>query len=167
MANAVVVKDKGYKQALVRYSAMNGTKLFVGVPPQADNVKHGKSQLTISALAAIHEYGLGVPERSFIRAWFDENATKIRAAINVMAKAIGSGRLTQDQAMAQLGLKFVGEIQARIARNIPPPLDPKTIARKGSSVPLIDTGVLRSWISYIILINGRGSEPVRPGKGAK
>lgn len=167
MANVVVVKDKGYKQALVRYSAMKGTKLFVGVPPQADSVKHGKSQLTVSALAAIHEYGLGVPERSFLRAWFDQNANKIRLAINVMAQAIGAGRLTREQAMAQLGLKFVGEIQARIARNIPPPLAQKTIDRKGSSVPLIDSGVLRSWISYIILIDGRASAPVRPMGGNK
>lgn len=166
MASKVTSKDNGYKKTLVRMGEMNGTKLFVGVPEQADNVKHGNSQLTVSALAAIHEYGLGVPERSFLRAWFDENAEKIRQAINIMAKAIGAGRLTQEQAMAQLGLKFVGEIQARIARNIPPPLDPKTIDRKGSSVALIDTGVLRSWISYVILISGKSSAPVRPA-GAK
>lgn len=167
MANKVTSKDKGYKSTLVRMGQMSGTKLFVGVPPSADNVKHGNSELTVGALAAIHEYGLGVPERSFLRAWFDENAGKIRAAINVMATAIGSGRLTRDQAMAQLGLKFVGEIQARIARNIPPPLSPKTIDRKGSSVALIDTGVLRSWISYIIVISGKASEAVRPAKAGR
>jgi len=162
----VTSKDNGYKKTLVRMGAMSGTKLFVGVPPQADNVKHGNNGLTVSALAAIHEYGLGVPERSFLRAWFDENAEKIRQAISVMAKAIAAGRLTPMQAMAQLGLKFVGEIQARMARNIPPPLDPKTVARKGSSIALIDTGVLRSWISYIILLDGKSSAPVRPA-GAK
>ena len=38
--------------------------------------------------------------------------------------------------------------EAKIASNIPPALAPETIERKGSSVALIDTGQLRSSITW-------------------
>ena len=56
--------------------------------------------------------------------------------------------LTPEQLADLLGQKYVGQIQARISAGIPPPLAESTIARKGSSVPLIDTGQLRSAVTY-------------------
>ena len=59
-----------------------------------------------------------------------------------------AGELTEDAALEQFGAWSKGEIQARIARGVPPPNAASTVKRKGSSTPLIDTGILRSSIDY-------------------
>ena len=63
------------------------------------------------------------------------------------AKAL-KGTLTEEQALNQVGAAVAGMVQAKIASNIPPALAPETIERKGSSVALIDTGQLRSSITW-------------------
>jgi hypothetical protein len=50
--------------------------------------------------------------------------------------------------MKLIGMRVVGDIQDRISDGIPPPNSPITIARKGSSKPLIDSGQLRQSISF-------------------
>jgi hypothetical protein len=60
----------------------------------------------------------------------------------------------------------VGVIKQRIANGIAPPNSPYTIARKGSSKPLIDTGQLRNSITYQVEIGGamrRGAIEFREG----
>ena len=49
---------------------------------------------------------------------------------------------------AALGELVKGEVQRRIAELKTPPNAPATIARKGSSNPLIDKGVLRASATY-------------------
>jgi hypothetical protein len=66
-----------------------------------------------------------------------------------MAQAVIAGKVPNVRvALDRLGAKFVGDIQRRIKAHIPPPLQQSTIDRKGSSTPLIDTGVLWSSITH-------------------
>lgn len=106
--------------------------------------------LTIGEIAEIHEFGLGsAPRRSFLAGWVDEKQDEIRNVVNAGASALVTGRLDSPlQFLNQVGAWAVGSIQRRMSENIPPPLAPATIQRKGSSVALIDTGQLRSSISY-------------------
>lgn len=104
--------------------------------------------ITIGELATIHEFGLGVPERSFLRAWVDERRAEIENVVIRGGRAVALGKMPVRTALEQIGQWAVGSIQTRMAQNIPPPLAPSTIARKGSSVALIDTGQLRSSITY-------------------
>lgn len=53
-----------------------------------------------------------------------------------------------DLAMEQIGLLVVGEIQQYMTDLRNPPNAPYTIAQKGSSNPLIDTGALRASVTY-------------------
>lgn len=104
-----------------------------------------RGQITNAQLGAIHEFGLGVPRRSFLRDWLDENEAQI---VQRMQQAIAdTARDKNSNALELVGIWAVGQVQLRIADNIPPPLAESTIARKGSSVALIDTGQLRSSIS--------------------
>jgi len=114
--------------------------------------KNPGTALTIGEIAAIHEFGLGsCPRRSFLAGWVDENGDKIRQVVKAGAAALVSGKLSSPlQFLNQVGGWSVGQIQQRMAANIPPPLAPETIKRKGSSVALIDTGQLRSSITYRI-----------------
>lgn len=144
-------KDQGYKALLVRAQDLKRSQIAVGITEAAGDKPHGDGQLTILDIATFHEFGTGnIPERSFLRAWFDENQEQAKEWVERVTKLVVEGKLTKEKALNLLGLKFVNEIQQRMANGIPPPLAPATIARKGSATPLIDTGQLRSSITYVV-----------------
>lgn len=124
----------------------------------------GGAHLTMVELAEIHEFGLGnVPERSFIRAYYDANVERLKGMLltlmtNAIKKAANTGNPITDadrrRVLSLLGMKMKGEIQERIAGGIEPALAQRTIDRKGSSVPLIDTGQLRNSIDFEVSLEG-------------
>jgi hypothetical protein len=157
----VKLSDKGLKS----FRDLFGRKtayLKVGVFGDKGNAQAANGSITVAELAAIHEFGLGVPERSFLRSYFDANEALLTSAIVRLTKSLIDQVLKnkkpatvqqQSNVLNKLGLFIVGGIQARIsAGEITPPLAESTIARKGSSTPLIDTGQLRSSISHEVVI---------------
>jgi hypothetical protein len=122
--------------------------LDITVGIHTDDGAQGHSEgLSIADIGTFHEFGTAtVPMRSFIRGWYDENPEFIRATLKRELTAAAQGKRTVDQALERAALIFEGAVKQRIARNIPPPLAPATVARKGSSVALIDTGQLRNAI---------------------
>jgi hypothetical protein len=145
------VRDTG-KRDLQKYAKGldGGAAVLVGVQGKEAQEGHQGGKETVGEIASRHELGLGVPERSWLRDWVDENRGVIRTDLRNAMTQVLRGRLTKDQAMEILGVKYVGLIQTRIANGIEPPNAPSTIARKGSSTPLIDTGQLRSAVTYIL-----------------
>lgn len=142
-------KDKGYKKLFADLTKQISNEVSVGVFDAEASEAHDGGALTVGEIAEIHEYGLGnVPERSFIRGWFDENPGKIKLALARLTASYVEGKRTKAQALELFGQWAVGQIQARIAQGISPELKPATVSRKGSSVPLIDTGQLRASITY-------------------
>jgi hypothetical protein len=141
--------DNGYKALVERIFTMGAPKISVGVF-ETDGAKMYVDGVTVLDVATFHEFGLGVPERSFLRGWFDENIERAREALVRLMRSVVEGKRTKEQALELFGVWLVGEIQKRMAENIPPPLAPETIARKGSDVALIDTGQLRSSVTYKI-----------------
>lgn len=156
MASSVKSVDKGAKKTLAIYAKLaKKTYLEVGIPN--DGKRHVNSPMTVFDIGMMHEFGLGVPERSFIRAYYDQNKVRVQTLIKRVTELVAQGKITQEQGMNQLGLRLASEMQQRIAMNIPPPLAPETIARKGSDIALIDTGQLRSAITYILHLARGGS----------
>lgn len=103
------------------------------------------SAVTVGDVATWMEFGTRtVPARSFVRSWFDEQQAFITDTLRTQFAAVLAGKRTAEQAAERCALAFEGAVKVRISRRIPPPLAPATIARKGSSVPLIDTGQLRN-----------------------
>lgn len=109
---------------------------------------------TQASIAAAHEFGLGVPQRSFLRSWFDANLTDIRQEYEWQRdrtrQLLRRRRLTLKewrQVLGRLGAWAVGEIQEEIHAGIDPPNADSTEELKGSSTPLIDTGQLVSGIT--------------------
>lgn len=140
--------DKGYKDLVKRVFGIQKPRISVGV--FSEEAEHG-GPLSVLDVAIINEFGLGnVPERSFLRAWFDENESRAYQMCQVMLTTVVQGKRTKEQALQLLAMKFVGEIQQRISQGIPPANAQSTIDKKGSSTPLIDTGQLRSSISFKI-----------------
>ena len=54
---------------------------------------------------------------------------------------------TISEIASDLGMQMENKIRLKILSNVPPPLKPATVARKGSSVTLIDTGQMLADVS--------------------
>lgn len=147
MSVTVTTRDTGFAALMARLlKAASERVLTVGIHEEEGAGAHGDA--TIADLGAIHEFGLGVPARSFIGEWAEGKEPDHKAAMTKMGEALVKGSLSDPaKGMAQLGVKYEGEVKQRIAGGIAPPNAPATVARKGSSTPLIDTGVLRSSIA--------------------
>ena len=102
----------------------------------------------VASVAAWQEFGVEgrIPERPFLRTAI---AGADRELVPIMKAGIDPKTMELDERTASL----LGEVmKARIQRSIvalrEPPNAPSTIARKGSSNPLIDIGVMRQSVDY-------------------
>lgn len=136
-----------------RYNALlvNGQGFYdrvsVGIHEQEGSDEHEKSEgVSIVEIGSINEFGQGVPERSFIRAWFDENRSVLPEALRLELEASLRAGEPATVALDRFAVTAEGSIQKRISGGIEPENAASTIARKGSSKPLIDTEDLRSAI---------------------
>jgi hypothetical protein len=125
------------------------------IGPKASAAKTEGKGLTVVEVASFHEFGLGVPKRSFIAGYVDENEADLRKRMRKAGELVAKGSHTLEQALELFGLYVVGGMQDRISDNIPPALAESTKKRKGSSVALINTGQLRSSITHEVDTGGR------------
>lgn len=144
--------DKGYRALVKRVFGIGRPTIAVGVlSGQGAEDSHpgeGEEMLTNLEVAIFNEFGTEhIPARSFVRAWYDENEAQLREDLSVLMKRVVLGILTKEQALQQMAVRCVGQIQERIADGIAPPNALSTEIRKRSSTPLIDSGQLRASIS--------------------
>lgn len=150
MASVAVVKDvdRGWSRIKRDMREMKGLSVAVGVLASGDDRSDGSSNATIYAT---HEFGApekGIPERSSLRATIDSNERQYSALGRHLCGMVIDNRLSPRQAHAILGERVVADIKRRIQRGIDPPLKDATVARKGSSKPLIDTAQMINAINY-------------------
>ncbi len=155
MTGTIKVTDRGLTDRLHVLSGLSDYEVVVGVLADGKGAAPAKGAegMTVLDLATIHEFGAPashIPQRSFVRAYVDENREQIRAWQRGLLTTIFAGRITAQQALNQLGAKVAAGIQTRIAAGIAPPNAQSTIDRKGSSTPLIDTGQLRSSVTWAV-----------------
>ncbi len=149
-------RDNGYAQMRRATASLNGRTIRVGVLEADGAEQHeGTAGATVLDVATWNEFGtkdkdgnVHVPARSFIRAFADQDRDEARAVLKKLAQLVIQGKLGEEQALEQFGAWAVGKIQARIANGVPPPNADSTVQRKGSSTPLVDTGQLRSSITF-------------------
>jgi len=106
-------------------------------------------------IAVAQEFGTEtIPQRSFIRAAFDENQAKYVDHLRLLVRGVYDRKLTVSQALGLLGLEAASDIRnlIRAGSGIPPPNAPATIAAKGSSHTLIDTGQLAGAVSHEVVL---------------
>lgn len=155
-------KDKGLDKLLKQVAKRKSRRVIVGIYGKKASEKHEyinvqtaagivkkkvKNPPTVGEIAAAHEFGLGVPKRSFLRDTVKINEHRIRHNLSVTTERVVSGEDTEERALRKFGVWFEGVVKQRIADGIPPKLHPITIRRKGSSKPLIDTGQLRNAVT--------------------
>lgn len=148
-------RDHGANRLLLglREASKRPMKVRVGVLTDAPKREGagGSGKFSLVEVAAVHEFGApdaGIPQRSFVRAAVDEHRSDIHALQERLAGQILRGEIDEKAALERLGAFVAGLMQRRIAAGIAPALNPETVARKGSSTPLVDTGQLRSSITW-------------------
>lgn len=139
-------RDLGWRRFQRELQQARTTEVVVGVH-QGDS--NGGQQ--IAEYAAYNEFGSERnPERSFMRSAFDENVNAISQEMTGRYGQMVEGRITTRAALGLVGLKVQDLIKDKIGSNLPPPNSEATIAMKGSSKTLIDTGAMKNSIHYII-----------------
>lgn len=146
MASRTIDRDLGLRRFIRELQVARVTEVVIGVQQGADN--EGQQ---IAEYAAYNEFGTeSIPERSFMRSAFDENVAEIQRDMTAQYGRVQAGQITVRTALGLVGLRHQDHIKNKIDTNIPPPNSPVTIALKGSSHTLIDTGAMKNSIHYIM-----------------
>ena len=158
----VTVRDRGHDALLQQIRLTQGRKydLQIGIPDDVgDRIHDAESGLTISELGAIHELGLGVPQRSFIGGWYDENRDRVLARVRQASADFVVGRTKNlELSLRNIARLYGEEMKARMNAGISPELADATVEkkrRKGAphpETPLEDTLVLRDSIEGKLVI---------------
>lgn len=153
--------DKGWKERRKRLESAKKRRVTVGVHEKdADKRKvEGHGEVNNVDIGTWAEYGSATePSRSWLRSTIDTNKNKYGEMLRSLAIQIIDGKQTPQKAMAILGEAAKADMIATINAGIPPPNAPETIARKGSSKPLIDTGSFKQSINYVVKSGGGEGE---------
>ena len=106
---------------------------------------------TVAQVAAWNEFGTEhSPARPFMRQTLTDQRDKISKFVQNRAKNVVNGSMDAQTALNGIGSYAKGRMQAEIRDGDFEPNAPSTVARKGSSKPLIDTGRMRQSIVYEI-----------------
>jgi hypothetical protein len=124
-------------------------EVAVGFPRgKAQAYPDGTSVINI---AAAHVYGVGVPERDFMAFAKKDIAHVTKSIMEKVAKS--TVEIDPDKAMKlreAAGIAAADAIRASIIKLDDPPNSPATIAKKGSSNPLVDTGHMKDSVTHIV-----------------
>lgn len=163
----VKVVDRGWEGIKERIDALRGGSAVVAVGVQgaqaAANYQH--THMTVAQVATVQEFGkvihqprmrrtIVIPERSFLRKTLDMYQEAIARRQVLLTQGFVLGKLELKPSLELLGQYVVGLVKQRIANGIAPANSPWTIAKKGSSKPLIDTGQLRNSITHKVDYRG-------------
>ena len=107
--------------------------------------------LTIAEVFARNEFGVpeeNIPERPVLRVVFRDSRSRYRNLFRTLLKKLAKGDLQIVQARGILGEAAQADVQKYIRDLKEPPNSPATIAAKGSSNPLIDSGAMRRSVRW-------------------
>lgn len=149
----VIDRDKGYAKFIRRILGSEKVSVKVGVLTDA---QHEGSSKSVAEIAEIHEMGLGVPARPWLRPIVDGNRGVINQRIKRAAQLVATGGMTNVDAMDLVGQSIVNDVRARIRAGIPPELAASTLRQKGEgkTTPLIASGQFIGSITHEVEITG-------------
>ena len=128
------------------------TEIVVGIT-QASDV--GRGSVTNAQLLFLHEHGIpshNVPARPVLKPAMRDKDVQQKIA-SLMRQGMAAALLTGNKEYCERMYEKAGmlgrdAVKNYIRQGVPPPNSPVTIARKGSSTPLIDTGSMLNSITY-------------------
>ncbi len=145
MASKVTVKDHGYNALIQRLRAATA-KVTVGIHEADGSEPEGDGGATVAEVAAIQE----MHGRSFVRPYVDQNEAALQSGLREAGQALVRGEVQSiDRALNTFGAKAAAGMRDFVTAGSVPKADkPETVARKGSSTPLVESGNLVSKITH-------------------
>jgi hypothetical protein len=151
----ILTPEKMLKKAQAYEKNMRDAKkgyVAVGLPTEKASKRIYENGKSVIDIGASHEYGIKVPIRSFLSLPFDVRKQEISDAIVAQFKLVYQGK------PAKKALSIIGIVATQIVQRAFTTqgyghwqaLSQKTIDAKGSSQILIDTGILRGSITYVV-----------------
>jgi hypothetical protein len=137
---------------------LGGGQLYVGIQGAEANREHPGSEYgeTVGQIAAKNHFGTSgyldsvtgewvpaVPARPWLSEAMARKRDNIRKVVTKASRSVAAGKIDATKALDLVGLYMVGQVQETISEGVSPANSPLTIELKGSSKPLIDTGLLR------------------------
>lgn len=98
-----------------------------------------------------NEFGTNrIPARPFMATTYDREHAKTEKLVESMYNKVVDGKMTPDHLLQTAGAYYQSKVQATIkdAKSWAVPNAPSTVAIKGSTSPLIDTGRLVQSVRY-------------------
>ena len=143
----VTVKDKGWKALKRKYKELDGAGVKVGVLAEAGKYSGGPN---IALVAAVLHYGREGSNKKwpFITDGLKKGRSKIQNVSVKVVKQMTDGTLAPRKGLDFIGLAATASVKRQIQTVTAPALDERTIGRKRSSKPLIDTGQLLNSINH-------------------
>lgn len=154
-------KNPGALKALQkRLEQISRKRVVAGFPKGKLNNPHyepedGKPGPSIIDVAIWNNFGIRVPRRDFMTPASQEWQKYFEQMVEMSREEIINGEIDIDNflnLMGQAGAEFISEAIVRLRR---PPNSPRTIAKKKSSNPLVDSGDLSKAPTYEIRIKAK------------
>mgnify|MGYP000849598978 CR=1 FL=1 len=139
----------GLKGFLERFRGIGKPKVYIGVPASKNGMHEGG--INMATLLAIHVLGApsrGIPQRDPLRPPLMNNAQRYTDLMAQGIKNALANGTDPNIVYEKIGIVASNDVKDYFVSGSFKPLDQKTIDRKGSSKPLLDTGELRSSITY-------------------
>jgi hypothetical protein len=124
-----------------------------------ENSKYPYSGIPVSNVAFLNEYGTkNIPSRPFLRTTLIDNKKKYEKMLKKNVKNSISRNFNLIKGLEKIGKVTVSDIKKTITDFKTPPNKESTINKKKTSNPLINTGLLRSSVSYKIINSKKRSK---------
>lgn len=144
------VVDRGLNRIVRQFDNVNGAKVKVGWPEGSGATDEGT---LIAEYMSYNEFGTAtIPARPVLGDSAEKNSEKYDRIIQAGTESATDGRSGFVQMLTRLGVEARNDVVREFTEGNFAPNAPATIERKGSSRPLIDTGISRASVQFKVEI---------------
>lgn len=143
---------KWFEKVLKRHKALGGKVVAVGFPKgtEATGLAYPDGTPLLN-VAVWNNFGTSnIPRRDFMTKGTQNMNEKASPIAKRFMKDINSGKIEADAVLEQMGVAATGALQLTIRDLKDPPNAPITVRMKGSSNPLVDTGLLVGSVTFAV-----------------
>ena len=147
-----VLQDLGRLKTKVGYPSGGPSTSSIRRNAKGEAMPTPAAHIPVAALAAVHQYGSparNIPPRPFMTNAWNLCSGELQYVQAGLISQVYRGARTPDEAIKTLGEYFTGQVKRSITEGPFEDLADSTILRKKSSVPLIDTGLMRASVTHV------------------
>ena len=144
----VIDVDMGFDRIMAAIPELRGATVDIGIQEDAGVAEDGT---TVAEYAFYNEFGTeNIPARPFMRGTADEQRNRWYNFAERSLNLVIEGKLGLTPALNMIGERAADDTRQYAVKLSTPPNADSTIAAKGSSNPLVDTGRMVQSIRHVV-----------------